>query len=93
MTRITKRKYEVINAANHAFMKFGIFRNIRERLGLSVEKCLQRHITLLASKREDVENIQIKHNMETPYSKGVIEGLDLAIKQLQTEIKYLKNGK
>lgn len=39
ITKITKRKYEVINAVNHPFMKFGTFRKIRERLGLSIEKC------------------------------------------------------
>lgn len=31
--------------------------------------------------------------MKTRYSEGIIEGLDLAIKQLQAEIKYLKEGK
>lgn len=42
---------------------------------------------------KEVTNIQIKHNMKTPYSEGIIEGLDLAIEQLQTDIKYLKEDK
>lgn len=66
---------------------------LKEMLKQSLEKCLQRHITLLASKKEGLKGIQIKNNMKAPYSEGIIEGLDLAIKQLQTEIEYLKNGK
>lgn len=66
---------------------------IKEILKQSLEKCLQRHITLLASKKKEVEDIQIKHSMKTPYSEGIIEGLDLAIEQLQTDIKYLKEDK
>lgn len=66
---------------------------IKEMLKQSLEKCLQRHITLLASKKKEVEDIQIKHSMKTHYSEGIIEGLDFAIKQLHAEIKYLKKGK
>lgn len=64
---------------------------LKEMLKQSLEKCLQRHITLLASKKERFKGIQIKHSMKTHYSEGIIEGLDLAIKQLQAEIKYLKD--
>lgn len=70
-----------------------IDKTIKEILKQSLEKCLQRHITLLASKKKEVKDIQIKHNMKTPYSEGIIEGLDLAIEQLQTDIKYLKEDK
>lgn len=64
---------------------------IKEMLKQSLEKCLQRHIILLEFKKGEVKGIQIKHSMKTRYSEGIIEGLDLAIKQLQTEIKYLKD--
>lgn len=39
ITKITKREYEVLHAVNKPFLKFGAFRNTREQLGLSVERC------------------------------------------------------
>lgn len=64
---------------------------IKEMLKQSLEKCLQRHITLLASKKKEVENIQIKYSMKTHYSEGFIEGLDTAINILYNDIERLNN--
>lgn len=37
--KVTKRTYEVLDAANKPFLKFGQFRTTRERIGLSVQRC------------------------------------------------------
>ena len=52
---------------------------------------LQRIVDKFEATKTDIMNIQLSHGMTTPYSNGVIQGLDSAINLLNNNIERLNN--